>query len=100
MPRLLLTGIVSTGLIGCIGSVEPAEPGLPSGSAPASPDTGVARLTRTEYKNSLRDLLGDRSQATSFLHPHQTYVRGVFDNNAEILGSGLPSADKYELVAD
>src|SRR5262245_59133139 len=101
-----LSLVCSTLSLACLGKVEapdsgptvpPGAPGSP-GSDPASPDTGIARLTRTEYKNSLRDLLGDRSPATNILDVDQTYAYGIFDNNAEILSSSEPAPENYEAI--
>src|SRR5262245_37388462 len=62
-----------------------------------SPDTGLWRLTRTEYNNTVRDLLGDTTQPGNALLPDATF--NGFDNNAEKLTTDLLAADKYDFVA-
>src|SRR5262245_63818671 len=63
--RLLPLALVPAAFAACHGTIEegssggvqdPPPPGPPPVPATPSPDTTLWRLTRTEYKNSLRDL--------------------------------------------
>src|SRR5262245_23830177 len=73
-------------VLGCLGTVEPGASGSSSseehrggsggavGTGPSipSPDTGIWRLTKTEYNNTLRDLLFGNPQAGFALPPDST----------------------------
>lgn len=67
-----------------------------SGEAAASPVV-MRRLTRTEYNNTVRDLVGDDSAPGSIFPPEET-VHG-FDNNAEALTFPPVLADQALNVA-
>src|SRR5262245_16169613 len=73
--------------------------GGPSGATRPAPDTVLRPLTRTEYGNSLRHLLGDNSQSENRLPADHPYVNGIFDNDAETLSSVALDLDAYESVA-
>ena len=58
---------------------------------------GLQRLTRTEYNNTVRDLLGD-TEAPGNTFPADDYSHG-FDNIAEVLTLSPLLVEKYELAA-
>src|SRR5262245_40114028 len=106
-PEVVTPLLVSL-LVSCTGSIgyqeaadQPPGPGG-SGGGPgrSSPDTRLRRLTRTEYSNTLRDLLGDDiSQHGNRLPADHPYVNGIFDNDAETLSSNALDVETYETVA-
>src|SRR5262245_8633056 len=71
--------------------------GGPRGQGPSSPDTGLWRLSRTEYSNTLHDLLGDTTRAASALDPDAT-VNGL-DNNADLQKLAVLNVDRYDTIA-
>ncbi len=93
---------------GCVGNIGDSASGGDSGGAPTpeeckvmgpSPGTTLARrMTRFEYNNTVRDLLGDTT------HPADNFpadeVSGVFDNQAaalvvtDLLASGYMTASE------
>src|SRR5262245_50224685 len=81
---------------GAAPSADESSPFRPSGSNVPSPDTALRRLTRTEYNNTVRDLLGDTSQPASALNPEAT-VNG-FDNNSNQVNKTF-DVDKYDALA-
>lgn len=60
-------------------------------------DTQIRRLTRTEYNNTIRDLLDDSSRPADLFDPDGDYEG--FDNNAGVLRTNMPGADKFVAVA-
>src|SRR5262245_3554248 len=102
-----LTVASCTGTIG--EGVEAGDtPGMPAGgsggaSSPGrvlpSPDTGLWRLTRTDYSNTVRDLLGDTTRAGAGLVPDLTPAGGIFDNNASGQSIEDRSIVEYERTA-
>jgi len=87
------------------GFVDDEEQGVSSARCASTPEPGpatVRRLTRFEWDNSVRDLLGDDSQvAKSFVQEEVAYG---FANNAEALSVSPVLAEQYmdaaETVAD
>ncbi len=61
-------------------------------------DTPLRRLTRFEYNNTVRDLLGDDTQPANVLPPEEE-VAG-FNNQAAALTASLYLAEKYHSVAE
>jgi hypothetical protein len=58
----------------------------------------LRRLTRGEYNNSVRDLLGDRTSPADRFPPDE--VSGGFSNNAAVLGVSPLLAEKYQEAAE
>jgi hypothetical protein len=58
----------------------------------------MRRLTRTEYSNTVRELLGPGA-TTSQVLPADDQVAG-YDNNAQVLGIGPLLLEKYALAAE
>jgi hypothetical protein len=87
----------------------PAGPGTPS-TPPVTPGGAGActtreafasplrRLTRVEYNNTVRDLLGDRTAPADRFPPDE--VSGGFSNNAAVLGVSPLLAEKYQEAAE
>src|SRR5262245_6041922 len=108
-PLVLFGALAVAACTGSIAGDEPAEMGMGdpfrpndtpgTGSAPPSPDTVLRRLTRTEYSNTVRDLLGSNSGPGSLLDIDPIPREGVFDNDAALLSTIEPSADKYDAVS-
>lgn len=73
-----------------------ALPGACEGPAPLG-FTGIRRLTRVEYDNTLRDLLGDDSQPSSAFPPDDPGLG--FDNHAGLLKISALHVEKYEAAA-
>ncbi len=72
-----------------------------SGGVPEGPDPGrvtVHRLNRTEYNNTVRDLLGTQ-QTPSSAFPADDFGLG-FDNIADVLSTSPLQAELYERAAD
>ena len=74
----------------------------PSPGGPAPPRrrsrSPLRRLTRAEYNNTVRDLLGDRSAPADRFPPDE--VSGGFSNNAAVLGVSPLLAEKYQEAAE
>ncbi|WP_075306180.1 DUF1592 domain-containing protein [Hyalangium minutum] len=62
------------------------------------PSQAIRRLTRTEYLNTVRELLGP-SATTSQVLPADDLVDG-YDNNTQVLGIGSLLLEKYALAAE
>ena len=58
----------------------------------------LRRLTRLEYNNTVRDLLGDASAPADRFPPDE--VSGGFSNNAAVLGVSPLLAEKYQEAAE
>ena len=58
----------------------------------------LRRLTRGEYNNTVRDLLGDRTAPADRFPPDE--VSGGFSNNAAVLGVSPLLAEKYQEAAE
>jgi hypothetical protein len=61
-------------------------------------DSVIRRLNRTEFRNTVRDLLGYTGDAAAGLAPDP--VAFGFDNNAEALAVTVPQASEYLLTAE
>jgi hypothetical protein len=98
-------------LVGCgmdATSEPPGQPGsggakagsAPEASCPAQPvpRTPLRRLTRFEYRNAVRDLLGVDASAASDLPADE--VTSSFDNNASVLTVSALHAEKYVLISE
>jgi hypothetical protein len=84
-----------------MGRVGQVTPGSSSGALCTSDDPGpsfIRRLTRREYSNTVRDLLGDSSNAAAAF-PVEEHRLG-FDNNAEALTVSPVLAEQYILAAE
>jgi hypothetical protein len=96
-------------------SVQGKEPGGPPGVRPPPGGTGVGdpagpctsdepsfsplrRLTRQEYNNTVRDLLGDTSAPADRFPADE--VSGGFGNNAAVLSVSPLLAEKYQEAAE
>ncbi len=87
------------------GSGQGAAPTLPAGSdrmsdcSAVNPGTSpIRRLTRLEYNNTVRDLLGDKLAPASSFAPEET--AGGFNNNAQLLGVTSLLAEQYKSAAE
>lgn len=111
--RLLLAALVAGNVAGCKGLLEPEVPsseaqvGGGGGQVPQDPDlepgtslgrAPVRRMTRFEYNNTVRDLLGDTTlPARDFGEEEET---NGFNNNAQSLVTTSALADKYLRAAE
>lgn len=110
LPLLLWASTACTGAIGDPGS-EPGSPGFPHGTGPGAAGSGAAsgrgqdaasatsakvvmrRLTRREYDNTVRDVLGvQETPAAKSFPPEETALH--FDNNGEALAFPPTLADR------
>src|SRR5438552_3554630 len=97
----LITGASCSGRV-----IEPGAPDSPSGktsplcqsATPAPGPSYVRRLTRHEYNNTVRDLLGDTSGIASTFPAEEK--RLGFDNNAMALSVSPVLAEQYLLAAE
>src|SRR5262245_53149077 len=81
-------------LLSCDGVITNPDNSGPAGcSIPSSGPAPIRRLTRTEYNNTVRDLLGDTSKP-GLAFPRDETVLG-FDNNASTLSISSLLAEKY-----
>jgi hypothetical protein len=78
------------------GPAAPANLAPPSCASPGGP-APVRRLTRREYNNTVRDLLGDTSEPADQFAADG--VVGAFESNAESVVTSLLAAD-YESAAE
>jgi hypothetical protein len=82
MARRVLFALPFALLSGCLSSFDSgADGGTVSGADPGP--TTIRRLNRTEYNNTVRDLLGDATRPADSFPPDN--VATTFDNNAEVL---------------
>jgi hypothetical protein len=81
-----LVRIVILALCACDGSImSPGQPLMPPPQGPQGPQVGAAplrRLTRFEYDNTVRDLLGDTTQP-ALAFPDEELVFGFANNSAQ-----------------
>lgn len=112
-PALLKQTLLLALAAGCNGSIDPPSsssgksgnegsnsPGQGAQSCPTRelPQTPLRRLTRFEYANTVRDLLGvDPAPAADL--PADEVTNG-FDNNAKVLTVSSLHAEKYVLVSE
>jgi hypothetical protein len=95
-PTTLLTVLVAA--TGCKGTVSPGVPsGQPLCGQPSPGPAPIRRLSRFEYNNTVRDLLGDASNAGDLLPPEQK--GNGFGNDAATLTTPRVLVDSYRLVA-
>lgn len=78
---------------------------VPNGPVPVAacptqpvPRTPLRRLTRFEYQNAARDLLGVDASAAKELPPDE--ITNSYDNNAAVLTVSALHAEKYVLVSE
>src|SRR5687768_15552701 len=85
----------------CTGTIISRGEGDAEGADPCMASPGpspIRRLTRTEYNNTVRDLLADSSMPASDFPAEE---KGLgFDNNADVLTVAPILADKYMLAAE
>jgi Protein of unknown function (DUF1592)/Protein of unknown function (DUF1588)/Protein of unknown function (DUF1595)/Protein of unknown function (DUF1585)/Protein of unknown function (DUF1587) len=97
-------GVLVLGLAACQGMItepvgDPSGKGKGGGPGTGSPPLEVMRrLTRTEYWNTVRELLGPGATTAQVL-PADDQVAG-YDNNAEVLRIGPLLLEKYALAAE
>jgi hypothetical protein len=99
-------GVVVLALAGCQGMItdpagDPSGDGTGKGKGPNAgtpPVELMRRLTRTEYWNTVKALLGPGA-TTSQVLPADDQVAG-YDNNAQVLGIGPLLLEKYALAAE
>lgn len=87
-------------LAGCSGSIGGGERSVNDGIAKSLcvVDTPIRRLTRFEYNNTVRDLLGDTTRPADLLPPEEE-VAG-FNNQAAALTSSDLLIEQYMKVAE
>jgi hypothetical protein len=90
-------------LLGCqgLGGDSSGDPGNPHGEAPGAspvPAELIRRLNRTEYLNTVRELLGPGA-TTSQVFPADDQIGG-YDNNAQVLGISPLLLEKDALAAE
>jgi hypothetical protein len=96
--------LLALGLAGCEGSIGPAGED-PTGTA-SSPDckainpgdAPIRRMTRVEYNNTVRDLLGDTTRPADAFSPDQ--VTMGFDNQASSLVTSQLLTEQYMKAAE
>src|SRR5262245_36929507 len=109
-PKVFGFVVAAAALGACSGTIDaPGAPGrgpaannddqTGGGGGPVlpSPDTGLQRLTRTEYNYTVRDLLGDTSQPANTLVDDPVF--GGLDNNAALLAARQPDIDQYDRLS-
>jgi hypothetical protein len=105
LPLAVFAGLWS----GCVGNIGDSDssngesgPGstpLECKTKPVSPgDTLARRMTRFEYNNTIRDLLGDKSNPADQFPADD--VSGVFDNQASALSVSTTLAQSYMNAAE
>src|SRR5436190_8727220 len=86
-------GVAGTGGAGGSGAAPIA--GAPGGMAPAPGRVTLHRLNRTEYDNTIRDLLGiDTRPSVAFSFTEDEFGEG-FDNNADVLSLSPVDGENY-----
>ena len=80
------------------GTVAGKTAALCQNAAPRPGPSFIRRVTRVEYENTLRDLLGDTSGLAADFPPEEK--RLGFDNNAEALSISPVLAEQYMLAAE
>ena len=94
-------GAVLLVLLGCQGGSPGDTPGdEQKGKAPSTPFTEqlIRRLNRTEYLNTVRELLGPTATTAQVLLADDQV--GGYDNNAEVLGVSPLLLEKYAAAAE
>ena len=104
--------LIATSLLGgCLGDIgaqggtehradaqSPVDSATPVCTTPTPGPAPLRRLTRSEYNNTLRDLLGDTTQPANTFPPDGTL--GDFDNNATALTVPELLAEDYQSTAE
>jgi hypothetical protein len=104
--RRSVWSVVALFLAGCQGMItdpagDPSGNGTGKGNGPGAgtpPVELMRRLTRTEYWNTVKDLLGPGATTAQVL-PADDQVAG-YDNNAQVLGIGPLLLEKYAMAAE
>jgi hypothetical protein len=93
-------GAVLLVLLGCQGGSTGDTPGDAPDDAPSTPFTEqlIRRLNRTEYLNTVRELLGPTATTAQVLLADDQV--GGYDNNAEVLGLSPLLLEKYAAAAE
>jgi hypothetical protein len=105
----LIAALAGLSCVGRIGSApEPPATAPPPGANPTAPAPTTAetypgpgwtrRLTRTEYDNTVRDLLGEEGRPGSSFLPEE--MRLGFDNNAAVLTVPAALAEEHLAAAE
>jgi hypothetical protein len=98
--RLFALSALCALAFGCADDPEPAAPPVQSGEC-LTVDPGpspIRRMTRFEYNNTVRDLLGDKTLPAADFGAEEEALG--FNNNAANLVTSSTLAEKYMLVAD
>jgi hypothetical protein len=108
---LLLAGASCTGRIGAIGPGEdsvggpavgtgggPDDPTMPVLSGPSHPAAPLRRLSRVQYNNTVRDLLGDTSRPADAFQAEE--VLGTYSGAAALARVSPIAADQYRSAAE
>jgi hypothetical protein len=82
----------SAGSMGAAGATGGAQAALVPGRSP------LRRLSRTEYDNTVRDLLGDTTRPSQNFEPD--VLAGGFTNNADTQNVGTSLAEQYLTAAE
>jgi len=102
LAELSCTGVVmapgSSGTGGNGPTTGTTSPLCQAGTAPSPGPSYVRRLTRLEYSNTVRDLLGDTSGVAANFPAEE--IRLGFDNNAQALTVSPVLAEQYLLAAE
>jgi hypothetical protein len=101
LASLLVAGVATGACIGSIGDGSPNGDGDGNGTAKSSlcaVDTPIRRLTRFEYNNTVRDLVGDTTAPASGFPPEEE-VQG-FNNQAGALTVSSVLAERYMKAAE
>jgi hypothetical protein len=92
MPRFPRLVLAAAALLAAACTREPAGP------APSPGDAPIRRLTRFEYDNTVRDLLGDDSRPAQSFAPDETALG--FDNQAASQSVTALGAEQYLAAAE
>jgi hypothetical protein len=97
-PRTGLLG-VAIALAACTGRIGDTPSDHATACATPQPgESPLRRLTRFEYNNTVRDLLGDNSAAADAFAPEEVALG--FDNQAASLGVTALLAEQYQTAAE
>jgi len=98
---LALSCVAAVSLAGCVGEIGDGDSGddtHTSSDALCVVDTPLRRMTRFEYNNTVRDLLGDTTHPADRLPPEEE-IKG-FDNQAAALTVSDLLAEQYMKVSE
>ena len=97
---LVLAGASCTGTLNDVSEGSPDNPIAPGSCGEIDPGSSpIRRMTRLEYDNTVRDLLGDTSRPAQVFPPDEQGPVG-FDNNATNLKVSPVLAEQYMKVAE